>query len=303
MQWVRVWLVSVCTMCAFGAQAKLNVFTCEPEWAALATEIGGDRVKVYSATTARQDAHRVQAKPSLIAKMRQADLVVCTGAELEVGWLPLLLQKGGNRNVFPGNPGHLEMADEIELIGKKDHVDRSMGDVHAEGNPHLQLDPDRMAQAASVLHQRLVRLAPEHQAQFNAAHDDFSARWSAATARWKAQRDSMEPLKLVVYHANWDYLAEWWGWSIVGSLEPKPGIPPSTAHLKALLGDVKTHGPDAVVYSAYQSDKPARWLGGQLDVPVFKLLSTVDDWDQPNALIRWYDTVIEPFAQLGAGAN
>jgi zinc/manganese transport system substrate-binding protein len=136
---------------ALPARAALNVFACEPEWAALAKEIGGQRVAVASATTAQQDPHHVEARPSLIAHMRRADLLVCTGAELETGWLPVLLARSGNAKVQPGKPGYFEAAAFVELLDVPTTVDRSHGDIHAAGNPHVHTDPRRLAIIAERL--------------------------------------------------------------------------------------------------------------------------------------------------------
>ena len=135
---------------ALPALADVEVFACEPEWAALATELGGDLVDAESATTPLQDPHYIQARPSLIARVRRADLVVCTGADLEVGWLPLLLRQAGNASVQPGQPGYMSAADFVELLDKPANVDRALGDVHPYGNPHIQTDPRNIENTSSV---------------------------------------------------------------------------------------------------------------------------------------------------------
>src|SRR3954467_6277071 len=141
-----------------AALAALNVFACTPEWGSLAKELGGDKATVYVATTALQDPHRIEARPSLIARARSADLMVCTGAELEIGWVPLLQTQSGNPKIQPGQPGYFEAASAISLIEKPDRADRSMGDVHAAGNPHLHLDPRNVAAVAAALAARIAGL-------------------------------------------------------------------------------------------------------------------------------------------------
>src|SRR4051795_4208995 len=138
-------------LCSSGASAAVNVFACEPEWASLAQELGGDKVSVVSATTARQDPHHIEARPSLIARMRSADLVVCSGSELEIGWLPLLLTQSGNGRVRPGSPGYIEASQYVVKLEVPRVVDRSMGDVHPGGNPHVHTDPRNIAKVATVL--------------------------------------------------------------------------------------------------------------------------------------------------------
>src|SRR3982751_6845999 len=145
---------------AFPAQAALNIFACTPEWGALAKELGGDKATVYVATTALQDPHRIEARPSLIARARSADLAVCTGAELEVGWMPLVQTQSGNPKIQAGQPGYFEATSGVALLEKPAKVDRSMGDVHPAGNPHVHLDPRNIARIAQALGERMAALDP-----------------------------------------------------------------------------------------------------------------------------------------------
>src|SRR5262249_46183511 len=159
-------------------------FACEPEWASLTELLGGDAVSVYQASTAMQDPHRIEARPSLVAKMRGAELVVCTGAELETGWLPVLLQTAGNRNVQPGAPGFVAAADFVDRLEVPSRLDRAEGDIHPGGNPHIQLDPHNIAKVASVISARLASLDPAHAATYTSRGQDFQKRWADAIVRW-----------------------------------------------------------------------------------------------------------------------
>ena len=163
-------------MVPFPAQATLKVFTCEPEWASLAEELGGDLVDVTSATQAMQDPHYIQARPSLIARVRKADLLVCTGAGLEAGWLPVLLRKGNNPRILAGKPGHLMATDHVPMKEIPTVVDRSMGDIHASGNPHIQTDPHNIARVAEVLEQRLVQLDSANREEYQGRYADYRQR-------------------------------------------------------------------------------------------------------------------------------
>ena len=165
---------------ALPAQAALKVLATTPDWGALTQELGGDRVNVYVATTALQDVHRVEARPSLVARARSADLVVATGAELEVGWLPVLIQESGNARIQPGAPGYFEAARRSGCSKCRSKLDRSMGDIHPQGNPHVQLDPHNIALVAQALSARLAQLDPAQAAYYAARGKDFDARWEAA---------------------------------------------------------------------------------------------------------------------------
>ena len=165
---------------ALPSHAALQVFACEPEWASLTNELAGDKASVFSATTAHQNVHRIQARPSLIARVRKADLVICSGAELEVGWLPLLLRRAANPNVQPNKPGYFMAAEQVERLDKHASVDRSMGDIHAAGNPHIHLDPNRIAIVAEALTKRLINLDPDNNAYYQQRSEDFLSRWQQA---------------------------------------------------------------------------------------------------------------------------
>src|ERR1700730_8081488 len=172
---------------ALPAHAALRVFACEPEWGALAEALGSDPVDVTIATSALQDPHQIQAKPSLIARMRSADLVVCTGAELEIGWLPVLLQQSGNAKVQPGQPGNFAAADYVRKLEVPSQVDRSQGDVQASGTPHIQTAPRNIALVAAALGARLQQVDPAHASQYAQRQADFMQRWREAIVRWTAQ--------------------------------------------------------------------------------------------------------------------
>ena len=263
------------TLAAMPAFAALNVFACEPEWGALAQELGGDKVSVYSATTALQDPHRIEARPSLIARVRNADLVVCTGSDLEVGWLPLLLTQAGNAKVQPGSPGHLEASQFVARIEIPKVVDRSQGDIHPGGNPHIHLDPRNIARVAAALSARLTRIDPPHADVYRARADSFQERWRAALQRWEQQGVRLKGMPIVVYHRDMSYLVNWLGLREAGSLEPRPGIPPTPSQLAELVQRMHREPAKAVVHSAYNDPRAAQFLSERARIPVLMLPYTV----------------------------
>ena len=210
------------------------MFACEPEWAALVTELAGEHAKVFAATHAGQDPHHVQARPSLIARLRSADLAVCTGAELETGWMPMLQRRARNPKVLPGQPGYFEASDAVTLLEKPTALDRAEGDVHGDGNPHIQLDPRRVLEVAKALSSRLQRIDAANSALYQQRWRAFASRWQAAIDRWQHDAAALRGKRVVVHHREWAYLLDWLGMQRVGSLEPKPGIPPNMAHLAQL---------------------------------------------------------------------
>lgn len=275
-----------------NALIALAVFACTPEWGALVHELGGERAEVYAATTALQDPHRIEARPSLIARARRADLVVCTGAELEVGWLPQVLAQSGNARVQPGRPGYFEAASAAKLIEVPARVDRSMGDVHAAGNPHLHLDPQNVARVAAALAARMGELAPANASYYAARERDFQRRWREAVARWEKDAAPLGGVPIVVYHRDLSYLVAWLGLRVVGSLEPKPGIPPSAAHVAQLLDVLKQAPAKAVVRAAYSDPRAAEWLAREARIPAVVLPYTVGGTDRAKDLFGLYEDTI-----------
>ena len=282
------------------AHAALRVFACEPEWAALTQELGGNLVDVASATTAMQDPHQVQARPSLISRMRSADLVVCTGAELEIGWLPVLLQQSGNEKVQPGQPGNFAAADFERKLEMPTSVDRSQGDVHAFGNPHIQTDPRNIAVVAQQLAARLQQVDAPHAAQYAQQAAAFQQKWQQAMTRWASQAAPLRGLPVVSQHKAFVYLYDWLGLKEVAVLEPKPGVEPSAAHLQTVQATLKATPARMVVYAAYQSPRASEWLSTNAGVPAVKLPFTVGGDDAAKDLFGLFDDTV---ARLLAAAN
>ena len=282
------------------AQAALRVFACEPEWGALVQALGGSLVEVSVATGALQDPHQIQAKPSLIARARNADLVVCTGAELEVGWLPLLLQQSGNAKVQPGQPGNFAAADFVRKLDVPSRPDRSQGDVHAAGNPHIQTDPRNLALVATALGARLQQVDPAHAAEYARAQAEFAQRWQEAIARWNTQAAPLRGLSVVSQHKAFVYLYDWLGLKEVAVLEPKPGVEPTPSHLQEVLATLKNTPARMVLYAAYQDGRPSDWLSKNAGITAVKLPSTVGGSEGAKDLFGLFDDTV---ARLLAAAG
>ena len=293
-------LISVLLAISWPCAAALNIFACTPEWGALARELGADKVTVYVATTALQDAHRIEARPSLIARARSAELVVCTGAELEVGWLPLVISQSGNARIRPGQPGYFAAADFVALIEKPARLDRSLGDIHAAGNPHIHLDPRNVAEVAAGLGERMAALDSPNGKFFEERTRSFLERWRQAMARWEQTAAPLKDLPVVVHHRDFTYLIAWLGMREVGALEPKPGLPPSTASLADLLAKLKATPAKAVVHAAYNDPRPAAWLAERAGIPAVILPYTVGGSDKAKDLFSLFDDTL---ARLLAAAR
>jgi len=274
------------------AHAALKVLATTPEWAALVTELGGDKVDVYAATSAFQDPHRVDAKPSLVARARNADLVVATGADLEIGWLPVLLRESGNARIQPGSPGYFEAASQLHLLEIPSSVDRSMGDVHPLGNPHVHLDPHNVALVAAGLAARLAAVDAANAKVYEARAADFQARWRAAITRWEQQAAPLKDMPVVVIHRDQVYLCHWLGLREVAAIEPKPGVPPSSAYLAELVIKLSASPPKLILRNAYNDSKAVDWLSERIHVPVVLLPYTVGGTPAAKDLFGLFDDTI-----------
>jgi zinc/manganese transport system substrate-binding protein len=276
-----------------AARADVNVFACEPEWAALAKEIGGDHVSTFSATAGKQDPHSIQARPGLIARVHRADLVFCTGVELEAGWLPLLIINASNAGVQPGTPGYLLAGDLVRLMDVNPRADRSEGDVHAMGNHHIVTDPRNIAIVSRALLQRLVLLDAADAPYFERRHQDFAKRWADAIQRWQERAEPLKGVAVVVHHRTWTYLFDWLGIREVASLEPKPGIPPSTSHLNAVMAILRSQPAKMVVHAAFEDSRPSEYVSRQMGIPAVALPYTIGGSDNATDLFSLFDDTIE----------
>lgn len=273
--------------------AALDIFACEPEWAALSRELAGNQANVFSATTAQQDVHHLEARPSLIARLRGADLLICTGLELESGWLPLLQQRAANPRVLPGQAGYFEAGSQVVRLDLPKRLDRSDGDIHAAGNPHIQLDPRNIQRVADALAQRLSQIDPANAGIYQARHRDFSQRWQLALARWERQAAPLRGVVVVTHHQDMRYLLNWLGMVSVGTLEPKPGVEPSSAHLQGLLGQLQQTPARLVLRTPFQSERPSLWLAEKARLTPLQLPFSVGGAEQAQDLFGLFEVTLQ----------
>ena len=274
--------------------ARINIFSSEASWEGLIKEICGDKVTVFSATNSSQDPHYIAARPSLIAKIRSADMLVITGSDLEIGWLPVLL-KFAKKQVQYGEVGYFEATSfvkKLEVItsGK---VDRSLGDVHSDGNPHIQLDPRRMLIVAENFVKRICLLDKENKSFYEAQFNKFKTKLLQKIKIWEEKALSLKGVKIITYHKNWTYLADWLKLDIVNTVEPKPGLPPNINHLNKLFADYQRSKISFILYSSYDSPRPNKWLAERLAIPANRLASVPD-----KDFFIFYDSLIEKLVSI-----
>lgn len=286
-------LVALLLTAALPAHAALKVLATTSDWGALTTELGGERVNVYVATSALQDVHRVEAKPSLVARARTADLLVATGAELEIGWLPVLIQESGNSKIQPGGPGYFEAVSALRLLEVPAKLDRAMGDIHPLGNPHVQLDPHNILAVARALTARLSQLEPAQAAFYQQRGKDFETRWTEATRRWEIKALPLKGVPVVIMHRDQAYLCHWLDLHEIASIEPKPGVPPTAAYLGQLVSKLGASPPKFILINAYNEPKAAKWLSDRVHAPVVTLPFSVGGDDGAKDLFGLFDDTID----------
>lgn len=292
-------VLTVLAMSITGTAQAFSVFVCEPEWGAL-TKALYPKAQVFSATTHLQDPHHIEARPSLIARLRQADLAVCTGASLEVGWLPMLQARSGNAKVQDGQPGMFYAASFVKLIGQYEGVVTPFsGDVHREGNPHFHTDPRRLLQVAAALRDRLVQLNPAEASSISEQYARFSKTLSERIPAWEAKASRLKRKSVVTQHASFGYTWDWLGIKLLGDLEPKPGMPPTPSHLARLRNQINTSPVRVIVIAQHHDKRPAQWLTQQDTTGKARLIilpGTVQEMS-PTSLVSWLDGLVEALSQ------
>ena len=275
------------------SKADLKIFACEPEWAALAQELGGKNAKVSSATNALQDPHYIQARPSLISRVGRADLIVCSGAQLEIGWLPMLLRKGNNPDVLPGSTGFLEASMYVKRLNVGINSDRSQGDVHPQGNPHIQTNPHNIILVAEVMTQRMLLLDVDNADFYQQQLKGFKQHWTKAISDWEERASELRGKKVIAHHKSWVYLEDWLGLEEVATLESVSGIPPTAGHLASLLSRFENNlGADFIIRAPFQSEKASEWLSERTGIPAILLPLSVGGTKQASDLYKWFDDII-----------
>lgn len=285
-------LALVAMFFAMPTIAAINVFASVPEWAALAKEIGGDKVNAFSATSALQDPHRIEARPSLIARARNAQLVVATGADLEIGWLPVVLRESGNGAVQPGQPGYFEAAAQVRMLEVPARLDRADGDVHPAGNPHLQLDPRNILKVGEALAGRLAQVDPANAGAYRTGYARFAERWKTAMARWEQSAAPLRDVPVWVQHRAFPYLSGWLGLKEVGALEAKPGVEPGSSQLAGVLARQQANPARMILRPAYARPTSSDWLAERAKIPVVVLPFTVGGDSDASDLFALFDDTI-----------
>ncbi len=274
-----------------NSQAKINVFACEPEWKSLAEEIGQDKIKAYSATSAFQDPHYIKAKPSLLAKIRRADLLICSGADLESGWLPILLQNA-SLDIQHGNIGNLMAANYVDTLDKPEILDRALGDIHPDGNPHIHLNPYNILKISEILLEKLKKIDSENSDFYQSNYDDFIIKWQNSITKWEIKAENIKGVNVIQYHKSFTYFYNWLGLNQIATLEIRPGIAPTVKHLEKLIRLTETSDIPYVNLSPYDPVDSAKWLHNKTGIKILTLPYTVGGNEESKDLFALYENML-----------
>jgi zinc/manganese transport system substrate-binding protein len=276
------------------ARAAVNVMTTTEDLADLTAQVGGDRVKVESIARGYQDPHFVEAKPSFILKLAKADLLVVVGRELEIGWLPPLVQQSRNAKIQPGADGYLDASLTAKILEiPTGQITRAMGDVHPQGNPHYQLDPGNGRRIAKAIADKLSRMAPADAAYFASRYADFDRRLAEAEKRWDAMMAPYKGLKIVTYHRSWPNFTDRFGLDVIGYVEPRPGIPPSPAHTIELIAEMKRLNVKILIVEPYFDLKTPNSIGRETGAQVVVLPPSVGGEKVITDYVKLFDYDLE----------
>jgi ABC-type Zn uptake system ZnuABC Zn-binding protein ZnuA len=272
------------------AAEKLKVVTTTADIASLASEVGGDRITVTSIARGYQDPHFVEPKPSFLLLLRNADLLAVVGLDLEAGWLPPLLDQSRNNNIRPGSRGYLDVSTGVQVLDRPTGaVNRSMGDVHPQGNPHYWLDPANAVRIAIQIERRLAELRPADAAYFAARLDDFKQRINAANKRWLSTLAPYRGAKIVTYHNSWPNFARHFNLNVVGFVEPKPGVPPSPSHTFQLINQMKTQKVKVVLMEPYFDHKTPQSIADRTGAQLVVIYPSVGGVKGTEDYIKLFD--------------
>jgi ABC-type Zn uptake system ZnuABC Zn-binding protein ZnuA len=290
----RYLFIAVALLAATAHADKLNIVTTTADLASITKEIAGDKANVASIARGFQDPHFVEPKPSFLMQLRKADLLEVVGLELEIGWLPPLLEQSRNPKIRPGNPGYLDVSAGVEILDRpQGKVDRSMGDVHALGNPHYWLDPGNAIRMAGQICKRLSELRPEHEAEFLKRFDSFKQRMNDANKRWTAALAPYRGAKIVTYHRSWSNFVKRYGLDVVGFVEPKPGVPPSPSHIFQLINLMKANKVKVIVVEPYFDLKTPNSIAERTGAKVIVFYPSVGGKPELSDYFKLFDRNVE----------
>ena len=273
----------------FSLFAHLNIAVSYPYIGAITKEIGKDHVKTIVLARGNWDPHFVVPRPSLISKLRSADALIMNGGQLEIGWLPPLMRRANNAKVQPNAKSFLNLSQYVEMIQKPRSVDRSQGDVHPDGNPHYHLDPNNIIILAQTIAAFLISVDSEHKSVYEENYEVFEKGWKQNLQRWRTKMVSVNGIKVIQYHDNLAYFNSAYGLTNIGTIEPLPGIPPSSRHTMELIQLIKTEKPRFILHDVYHSTKTAEYISHKTGIKVIRMPHDIGALDSITSLVGLFE--------------
>ena len=289
----RIVILLICVMMSFGLLAKLRVVTAYPYMKDIADQIGEEKVTVIALTSGNWDPHVIVPKPSLIAQVRRADLLIINGAQLEIGWMPPVIRQANNAKVMPSRRGFLDLSTFVELIQVPDSVSRAQGDIHPAGNPHFHLDPYNIILLADAIADKLMDLDPENMEYYSRNKEKFLNQWKQKIAEWEEKLKPLKGTKYLEFHKNLDYFLQRFGLIVLDTIEPLPGIPPTSRHTIELINKLKTEQVAKILHDVYHSPKATKLISQKTDVPWIIIPHDVLSVNEAKDLFSLYDEIVD----------
>lgn len=296
--------VGVVALAAAQPAFGLRVVTTTPDLAAITRAVGGSQVTVSSIALGVQDLHKIEAKPSFIRDVSKADLVIFNGLELEIGWLPLLIEGARNPKVRPGSKGSLDASTDVKVIEKPTGaLDRSQGDVHPDGNPHYLLDPRNGVIVARTIAQKLSELDGANRAEYERGLAEFTRDMNARIARWETRLAVVQDMPVVAYHKTWEYLSAWAKFRIIDYVEEKPGIPGSPRHIASVIKRIGDEDALAVIGAIYDPRKERETIARRTSIADVTLPSSVGAEKGVDTYPALFEAIVSRLTQVSEGAR
>ena len=288
----KIMIILMFILMSLSLMAKLRVVTAYPYMKDITDRIGKEKVKVIALSPGNWDPHVIVPKPSLIAKVRQADLLIINGGQLEIGWIPPVLRQANNPKVMPSKKGFLDLSTFIKMIQVPDSVSRAQGDIHPAGNPHFHLDPHNIILIANAFSYKLMELDPDNVEYFNKNKEEFLNQWKTKITEWEKKLAPLTGTKYIEYHKNFDYFLERYGLIILDTIEPLPGIPPTSKHTIELIKELKNEKIAKILHDVYHSSKCTKLISQKTNVPWVVVPHDINSLNTVKDIFMLYDEIV-----------
>lgn len=289
--------ISILYLVTTAHAERIKVLTSYPYIADIVQKIGKEHVRVHYLARGNWDPHTVIPRPSFIAKVRRADLLIINGGQLEIGYLPPILKQANNADVFPGRKGFLDLSSSITMIDVPRSVSRAQGDMHPDGNPHYYLDPHNIPPLAKAITKKLCELDYHNASNYRNNQSVFLNKWNSKLAEWDRKLKSLQGISVVEYHKNFDYLLRRYGIKLVGTVEPLPGIPPTSRHMETISQIIARHSVKFIIHDVYHPERASKLLAKKHNIRMVVLPHDVGATNEAEGIFSLFDEIVRRLSQ------